>query len=143
MEQTMCDYSLHSVASRDGQVGDKLISTRFPGALTRGFAAMGEPGVAVCLLPGTEIAFDREAEKEPIIVFFGKRKLGHKVARFRKINAGHDTKHHDALEFAGGRIVLLTDLVEGQRATILQLPVSERKQTSSGVGMREAFPEAI
>ncbi|HEY2827621.1 MAG TPA: hypothetical protein VGJ04_08485 [Pirellulales bacterium] len=139
----MCDYSLHSVASRDGRVGDKLISTAFPGALTRGFAAVGEPGVAVCLSPGTEIAFDRDAEKKPVVAFFGKRKLGQKVARFRKINEGHNAKHHDALEFADGYVVLLADLVEGQHATIFQLPVSSHKPISSEVGKREVSPEVI
>ena len=33
----MCDYSLHDVASRPAKVGDKLISTHFPNAITRGF----------------------------------------------------------------------------------------------------------
>ena len=53
----MCDYSLHLVASRPAKVGDKLVTTRFNNSLTRGFAAVGEPHVAVCLLPGTEVAF--------------------------------------------------------------------------------------
>jgi hypothetical protein len=30
--------------------------------------------------------------------------------------------HHDALEFPGGQIVLVSRLVAGQRATVLQLP---------------------
>jgi hypothetical protein len=30
--------------------------------------------------------------------------------------------HHDALEFPDGQMVLLTCLVEGQEATVLQLP---------------------
>ena len=54
----MCDYSLHLVASRPARVGDKLVSTRFCNPLARGFAAIGEPDVAVCLLPGTEVAFE-------------------------------------------------------------------------------------
>ena len=29
---------------------------------TRGFAAEGEPGVAVCLLPGTELAFEQDVK---------------------------------------------------------------------------------
>ena len=36
--------------------------------------------------------------------------------------------HHDALEFADGRSVLLTLLCEGQQATVLQLPA--RPKTS-------------
>jgi hypothetical protein len=30
--------------------------------------------------------------------------------------------HHDALEFPEGQMVLLTNLFEGQEATVLQLP---------------------
>ena len=56
----MCDYSLHFVASRPARVGDKLVSTRFRTSPTRGFAAIGEPDMAVCLLPGTEVAFERD-----------------------------------------------------------------------------------
>jgi hypothetical protein len=32
--------------------------------------------------------------------------------------------HHDALEFPGGQIVMVTRLTSGQRATVLQLPAS-------------------
>ena len=53
---SMCDYSLHHVASRPAKVGDKLVTTQFNNSITRGFAAAGEPNVAVCLLPGTEVA---------------------------------------------------------------------------------------
>ena len=55
----MCDYSLHAVASRPAKVGEMLITASFSGG-TRGFAAKGEPNVAVCLLPGTELAFDQD-----------------------------------------------------------------------------------
>jgi hypothetical protein len=53
----MCDYSLHHVASRPAKIEDKLVVTKFDNSITRGFAAVGELHVAVCLLPGTEIAF--------------------------------------------------------------------------------------
>ena len=49
----MCDYSLHHVATRPAQIEDKLVTTKFSNSITRGFAAVGEPHVAVCLLPGT------------------------------------------------------------------------------------------
>ena len=62
----MCDYSLHNVATRPAQIEDKLITTRFSNSITRGFAAVGEPHVAVCLLPGTEIAFDKNVECQPL-----------------------------------------------------------------------------
>ena len=54
----MCDYSLHTVTSRPAKVGDKLVSTEFRNSVTRGFSAVGDPTVAVCLRPGTEIAFE-------------------------------------------------------------------------------------
>ena len=60
----MCDYSLHHVASRPAKVGDKLVTTQFNSSVTRGFAAVTEPNVAVCLLPGTEVAFDKEIKVE-------------------------------------------------------------------------------
>ncbi len=123
----MCDYSLDSVASRPARVGDELISTRFSCSLTRGFAAIGEPGVAVCLLPGTELAFERDVECDPIIRFLlRKRRLKQSVARFRQVNLGQPTTHHDALEFPDGQIAMVTALCEGQRATVLQLPAAER-----------------
>ena len=52
----MCDYSLESVRSRSAKVGDKL-TTRDFGTGTRGFAAAEDNAVAVCVLPGTELAF--------------------------------------------------------------------------------------
>jgi len=61
----MCDYSLHYVASRPAKIEDKLVVTEFDNSFTRGFAAVGEPHVAVCLLPGTEVAFEENVECEP------------------------------------------------------------------------------
>jgi hypothetical protein len=122
----MCDYSLNFVASRPARVGDKLVSTRFRTSLTRGFAAIGEPTVAVCLLPGTEVAFVRDAECDGAFRIFRRRSLKQKVARFRQINLDQPTMHHDALEFPDGEIVLVTELREGQFATVLQLPAPER-----------------
>ena len=52
----MCDYSLQNVRSRPAKVGDKL-TTRDFGTCTRGFAAAEDAEVAVCVLPGTELAF--------------------------------------------------------------------------------------
>ena len=69
----MCDYSLHNVAARPAKVGDKLVSTRFPNSITRGFAAVGEPDISVCLPPGTELAFEAEVKYEGAIAFFRKR----------------------------------------------------------------------
>ena len=120
----MCDYSLHLVASRAAKVGDELVTTKFDNSLTRGFAAIGEPNVAVCLLPGTEVGFENDVALERLIL--PTRKLTQKVALFRQINQGKPASHHDALEFPDGEIVLLTQLCEGQRARVLQLPAIPR-----------------
>jgi len=120
----MCDYSLHYVANRPAKVGDKLVTTRFRESSTRGFAAIGEPNVAVCLLPGTEIAFDREVDCDHGFGFLRNRKAYGKLARFRQVNTDQPGLHRDALEFPDGEVVLLTRLCEGQHATVLQLPAS-------------------
>ena len=113
--------------SRPEKVGDKLVTTKFNNSITRGFAAVGEANVAVCVLPGTEIAFEREVECEHVFKVFRRRNLiGGKVARFRQIKMEEPHTHHDALEFPDGEIVLLTRLSEGQHATVLQLPASPR-----------------
>jgi hypothetical protein len=52
--------------------------------------------------------------------------INHKTAVFRQINKERVAAHHDALEFADGRIVLLTFLHEGQQATVLQLPAEPK-----------------
>ncbi|HKF11698.1 MAG TPA: hypothetical protein VKB89_23745 [Xanthobacteraceae bacterium] len=125
----MCDYSLDLVASRPAKVDDKLVTTTFQNSMTRGFATIGEPNVAVCLLPGTEIAFEKEVKYERFFALFPSikfGKLGEKVAQFRQINVGKPMVHHDALEFPDGETVLLTRLCERQHATVLQLPASSR-----------------
>lgn len=126
----MCDYSLHAVETRPARVGDKLRSTTFANCFTRGFAALGEPNVAVCLRPGTELAFERDVEIDHgfgrLLPSLGFGKIAQRVARFRQLNMDRRDTHHDALEFPDGRRVLVTRLCEGQVATVLQLPASEQ-----------------
>jgi hypothetical protein len=118
----MCDYSLQSVASRPAAVGDKLTTRNF-GTGTRGFGASEDRTTAVCLVPGTEVAFAGEVAIESPS-FFGQsvKALKHNTAIFRQIDKEMLHMHHDALEFPDGQIVLLTRLREGQEATVLQLP---------------------
>lgn len=123
----MCDYSLHHVASTPAKVGDKLVSTGFAGSSTRGFCSAEQPNVAVCVMPGTEIAFDRNIECHRAMGFLPRRRLASAVARFRQINLDQPYAHHDALELPGGEIVLVTNLCEGQKATVLQLPASGQR----------------
>jgi hypothetical protein len=121
----MCDYSLHAVASRPARAGDKLLSTIFKNSVTRGFAAVGEPDVAVCLLPGTEVAFESNVKYDNFFGFLPNRTVAQRTARFQKVNQEDHYAHHDALEFPNGKIVLLTQLCAGQVATVLQLPAPQ------------------
>jgi hypothetical protein len=125
----MCDYSLHLVASRPAKVAETLITTKFQG-FTRGFSSVEDRNVAVCLLPGTELAFEKKVQYETYGFWRSERQVAHKVARFRQINQRQRDVHHDALEFPDGRIVLLTQLCEGQRATVLQLPARPSAATA-------------
>jgi hypothetical protein len=130
----MCDYSLHFVASRPAKVGDKLVTTKFGNPISGGFAAVGEPNVAVCLKPGTEVAFEASVGVDQAFGRFLERwrfgRIEANVARFRQINMDQPHTHHDALEFPNGQIVPLTRLREGQFATVLQLPASPRPAAS-------------
>ena len=124
----MCDFSLQSVRSRPAKVGDKLVTRDF-GTGTRGFAASDDLGMAVCLLPGTELAFAGEVACLPAGLLGWKTKtINHQTAIFRQVNKEKLAAHHDALEFPDGKIVLLTYLCEGQEATVLQLPAQPTTQ---------------
>ena len=136
----MCDYSLQNVRSRPAKVGDKL-TTRDFGTFTRGFAAAEDARVAVCVLPGTELAFS-----SPVTVTYPRfiagwkvETLGHATAIFRQVNKNEPLKHHDALEFPDGRIVLLTQLCERQEATVLQLPAQPASAGEANAQTRIAY----
>jgi hypothetical protein len=123
----MCDYSLHHVKSRPAKVGDQLTTRDFYMG-TRGFAASEDKNVAVCVLPGTELSFASEITLEHHWLMLEHHRfaatINCKTAIFRQINKATEIAHHDALEFPNGRVVLLTLLAEGQKATVLQLPAT-------------------
>ena len=101
-----------------------------------GFAAVGElgpklvihdspPEVAVCLLPGTELAFDENVQYDRAFKPFWarlewitrSRASGRSMRKIRYVQ-------HDALEFPNGQVLKIAQLVAGQTATVLQLPVA-------------------
>jgi len=132
-ESEMCDYSLHSIKSRSAKVGDKL-TTRDFGTGTVGFAASEDATVAVCVLPGTELAFAREVKRLPARLWAWQASvMKHTTAIFRQINKEKIAAHHDALEFPDGHIVLLTFLSEGQQATVLQLPAEPQQKVRHAI----------
>ena len=79
-------------------------------------------GMAVCLLPGTELSFADEVRRANNWPWNGL--IRYKTAIFRQINKNNRCTHHDALEFPNGQLVLLTLLMAGQQATVLQLPAA-------------------
>ena len=127
----MCDFSLQSVRSRPAKVGDKLITRDF-GTGTRGFADADDHSTAVCLMPGTELAFAREVSCLPAGVLGWRTKtIDHQTAIFRQVNKDKAATHHDAVEFPDGKIVLLTTLCEGQAASVLQLPAQPKTEAEA------------
>jgi hypothetical protein len=134
----MCDYSLQTVRSRPAKVGDQLRTRDFLTG-TRGFAAPEDANMAVCVLPGTELAFARAVSCRPRRLLGWKaRSVNHTTAIFRQINKDNLHTHHDALEFPDGQMVLLTDLLEGQVATVLQLPA--QPVTAAEIKVQERVP---
>ena len=130
----MCDYSLHALATRPAKVGETLISTTFRGTSTRGFASESEPAVAVCMLPGTELAFEQNVKYDNRWIWT--RTSAFRVGKFNSVDPHLRERHHDAIEFPDGSYVLVTQLCTGQRATVLQLPVvhpvTGRRMTEAG-----------
>jgi hypothetical protein len=104
---------------------DAVITEPNRAGSTRGFAAKSEPGVAVCLLPGTELAFERDIRYNRN--WLSTRSTGFSVARFCAIEPDGPHQHHDALSFPDGKAVLVNVFSEGQHARVLQLPVIPRE----------------
>ena len=97
--------------SRPAAVGDKLVTQSF-GTGTRGFAACDDPAVAVCLTPGTEIAFTDNISVLPYgLLGSDSRTISHRTAIFRQINKDNLAAHHDAVEFPDGADRVADDAV--------------------------------
>jgi hypothetical protein len=137
----MCDYSMHAVATRPAKVGETLITTTFRGTSTRGFASASEPAVAVCMLPGTELAFAENVKYNNRWIWT--KAIGFRVGKFGAIEPDVPHRHHDAIEFPDGSQVLVTLLCEGQRATVLQLPVVDRVAQHAPAETRVAPPIVV
>ena len=97
--------------------------------------------MAVCLLPGTELAFETPVKYQTALLF--RTNTGHTVAIFRQINKGVLHIHHDALEFPDGEIVPLTRLCEGQRATVLTLPAQTKSAAERKPNSASSTPDNI
>ena len=134
----MCDFSLQSVRSRPAKVGDKLVTRNF-GTGTRGFASANDLELAVCVMPGTELAFAGEVSLPTGLLGWKTKTINHQTAIFRQVNKDKFAAHHDALEFPDGQTVLLTHLCEGQAAAVLQLPAQPSTATEADTQKRVTY----
>ena len=136
----MCDFSLQHAKSRPAVVADKLVSHNF-GRGTIGFKSVDDPvgdATAVCILPGTELAFDKSiklrwSSEE------AKGIEGFTTAIFRQRDKDKPNVHHDVLEMPDGQQILLTHLEEGQTATVLQLPAAPKTEQEAEEQKRAAY----
>ena len=99
------------------------MTTRFSQAITQGLATADDKECAVCLVPGTELAFDAplRGNANRFVPFFMK-KFDFKTGKFVQLNVDNPYQHHDAIEFGDGGTVLINDLVEDQMLRVIQLP---------------------
>lgn len=137
----MCDYSLMHAKSRPAAVGDKLTVCDM-GSRTYGLTDNPEVastqwghGTAVCLLPGTEVAFDEPVKRyTPCGPWRGPEvvQLKSTVGIFCQVDKEQPLVHHDAFDFAQDHDrVLINHLVAGQSLTVLQLPAPAKTETEA------------
>src|SRR5258705_7526337 len=119
----MCDYSLHAVKTRPAEVGETLITTTFRGTSTRGFASEKDTAVAVCMLPGTELAFADDVRYDNRWIWT--RTTDWRGGKVNHIEPQESDRHHQAIEIPYGNHVLVTHAFQGQRPARLQFPVDE------------------
>ena len=127
---TMCDFSLQHAKSRPAVVADKLVSHNF-GRGTIGFKSVDDPigdATAVCILPGTELAFDKPIKLRWVSSEGNSIEGRFTTAIFRQKDKDKPNVHHDVLEMPDGQQILLTHLEEGQNTTVLQLPAAPKTE---------------
>ncbi len=137
----MCDFSLQAQKSRPAVVGEKLVTRNF-GTGTTGFCSPEDTDCAVCLTPGTELAFDapiRESKWSYYGIEAVEDKVYPSVAVFGQVNKNMKHTHHDQLQFADGECLLLTNLAVDQTATVLQLPAAPQNEAEAEAQTRAEF----
>ena len=106
-----------------------------------GFASESDPTTAVCMLPGTELAFVDNVRYDNRWIW--PKTLDFRVGKFGQVDPHIPDRHHDAVEFHDGSYVLVTQLCEGQRVTVLQLPVREGQQEAKKTDSELPAPRPI
>ena len=138
---TMCDFSLQHAKSRPAVVADKLVSHNF-GRGTIGFKSVDNPigdATAVCIVPGTEFAFDKPIRLRWVSGEGNSIEGRFTTAIFRQKDKDKPNVHHDVLEMPDGQQILLTQLEEGQNATVLQLPAAPKTEKEAEEQTRAVY----
>jgi hypothetical protein len=123
----MCDYSMHAIKNRKAVVGDKVKTSDFMRTSSPGLESLTEPGVAICLIPGTGVEFDEPVQHRDIGLNFN-TPIPFKIGRYVR-KAGHETEFKDAVQFPDGSMVLMAYLVTNQTGTVTYVPEEIVKQT--------------
>lgn len=136
----MCDYSVMAERTREAKVGDRLITSKFGLLGHTGFRELyGDRHTAVCLRPGTELAFDdpvpnpHHESNERLPKFLST------TAKFTQINKGKTHTMHDVIEFNDNQSMWLGYVPTGQIATILQLPAKPKTVKEAAAQKRAAY----
>jgi hypothetical protein len=95
------------------------------------------------MLPGTELAFAEDVKYDNRWIWA--RAINFRVGKFGVMDPDVPHRHHDAIEFPDGSNVLVTQLSEGQRVTVLQLPVVHQvtEHTQSAANTPAATPVSV
>ena len=132
----MCDFSLHNVKSLQRSVTSLRPTTSSP--VHVGLPRLRIPQRRSAFFPERELAFSAEVICASSRLF-GWRTISSRTAIFRQIDKDLPQVHHDALEFPDGTFVLLTDLHEGQQATVLQLPAQSKTPAEAAAQTRVVY----
>jgi hypothetical protein len=116
----MCQWSEEIELQTRPAREEALVTTHF------GLGLIGladEEGNAVCVAPGTELAFDGDLEWASGTKVYGR---GYRLARLRHDPTEAESRYRDKLVLADGREVYVNALAPGQRCVVLQLPVGSK-----------------
>jgi hypothetical protein len=123
----MCDYSMHAVKNRKAVVGDKVKTSDFKRTSSPGLESLSEPGLAICLLPGTGVEFDEPVHHRDVNMN-PHAPISFKIGRYVR-KAGDQAEFHDAFQFPDGTVVLMAYLCTNQTGTVTYVPEEIIKQT--------------
>jgi len=93
------------------------------------------------MLPGTELAFAENVRYDNRWIWT--KSINFRVGKFGAIDPDVPHRHHDAIEFPDGSRVLVTQLCEGQRVTVLQLPVVHGVTEHTHPAAQTAAPRTV